>query len=160
MFYYPKSPEYDSYINLFAAANSNRTGTPFSVSTTTLTDPNFTPATTDKTVIYPVASQDFIYDYALKYPNRTRWAVTFDTANSGAGASAFTNVRYQVWFNASLTANSSDIFGRQLLSVVRGMDEAISKYHSIHPFHSIPFHPIPPFKKSKKSINNTLFKHY
>ncbi|KAJ3413316.1 ATP-binding cassette sub- A member 1 [Chytridiales sp. JEL 0842] len=125
MFYYPRTPEYDSYINLFAAANSNRTGRTFTVSTTTLSDPNFVPAATDNTVIYPVASQDFIYNYALNNPNRTRWAVTFDTVST-----PFTNVRYQVWFNASLTANSSDIFGRQLLSMVRGMDEAIITFQN------------------------------
>jgi hypothetical protein len=32
---------------------------------------------------------------------------------------------YQIWFNATLTANLSDIYGRELVSVMRGLDEAI-----------------------------------
>lgn len=37
------------------------------------------------------------------------------------------NFRYQLWYNASLSSNSS-IFGNQILAVVRGLDEAIITY--------------------------------
>ncbi|KAJ3314632.1 ATP-binding cassette sub- A member 1 [Blyttiomyces sp. JEL0837] len=122
MFYYPQTPEYTTYMNNFAKMNSQRMGSTFTVSNTVL--PNgWTPASTDNTVIYPVSSQDYIYNYAINTPNVTRWAVTFDTQKPSA--SALTNVRYQVWYNATLTANASDIFGRELVSVIRGLDEAI-----------------------------------
>ncbi|ORY36002.1 P-loop containing nucleoside triphosphate hydrolase protein [Rhizoclosmatium globosum] len=104
----------------FATANNARAGTSLSVATTTLSDANYSPVSADSSLIYPVTSQDYIYNYALNHPNVTRWAVTFDTVTT-----PYLNVRYQVWYNASLSANGSDIFGRELVSVVRGLDEAI-----------------------------------
>ncbi|KAI8620644.1 hypothetical protein BC830DRAFT_1058977 [Chytriomyces sp. MP71] len=104
----------------FATANQARTGVSLTVSSTPLSDTSYTAAPADATTIYPVPSQDYIYNYALTKPNVTRWAVTFDTVTTPN-----VNVRYQVWFNASLTANVSDIYGRELISVVRGLDEAI-----------------------------------
>lgn len=37
------------------------------------------------------------------------------------------NYKYQVWYNNSLLTNETDIFSRQVLSVMRGLDEAISE---------------------------------
>ncbi|KAJ3113665.1 ATP-binding cassette sub- A member 1 [Physocladia obscura] len=118
--YYPQTAETTQYMKNFASANLNRTGVSFTISSTVLSDPNYSPSSDDKATIYPVQSQDYIYNYALNHPNVTRWAVTFDTVTS-----PHLNVRYQLWYNASLTANSSDIFGRELVSVIRGLDEAI-----------------------------------
>ncbi|KAJ3333018.1 ATP-binding cassette sub- A member 1 [Blyttiomyces sp. JEL0837] len=124
MFYYPQTAEYTAYMQNVAETNAQRTGnTAFTVAKSILSDPTWKPSSSDASTIYPVSSQDYIYNYAVNNPNVTRWAVTFDTQK--LSASALTNVRYQVWYNATLTANSSDIFGRELISVVRGLDEAI-----------------------------------
>ncbi|KAI9204486.1 uncharacterized protein BJ171DRAFT_424289 [Polychytrium aggregatum] len=71
--------------------------------------------------IVGVPSSDFIYNYTYAYRNSTRWAITFDQI----GAAPSINVRYQIWFNGTVTANGSDIFGRDLLSVMRGIDETL-----------------------------------
>ncbi|KAJ3401842.1 ATP-binding cassette sub- A member 1 [Chytriomyces hyalinus] len=120
MMYYPATTETTQYMKNFADANKARTGNTFSISSTTLTDDKYKAASGDASTIYPVASQDYIYNYALNNPNVTRWAVTFDTVTT-----PYVNVRYQLWYNATLTANGSDIFGRELISTIRGLDEAI-----------------------------------
>lgn len=71
--------------------------------------------------IVPVPDADFIYDFTLQNPNTTAWAVSF----SQPAASTPINIQYQLWFNATNTANFSDIFGRSVLSFVRGLDESI-----------------------------------
>ncbi|KAJ3287594.1 ATP-binding cassette sub- A member 1 [Borealophlyctis nickersoniae] len=71
--------------------------------------------------IVGASSADFVYDYILANPNRTRWAITFNQPT----ATNYTNIQYQIWFNTSLTANSSDVFGSEMLTVTRGIDEAI-----------------------------------
>ncbi|KAI9363393.1 hypothetical protein DFJ73DRAFT_511027 [Zopfochytrium polystomum] len=121
MMYYPNTAETTTYMQNFATANSNRTGTTFSLASAALSDEGYLPSAADSTLIYPVPSQDYIYNYAVKHPNVTNWAITFDSVSTGGAL----NVRYQVWYNATLTANLSDIFGRQLASVIRGVDEAI-----------------------------------
>lgn len=50
----------------------------------------------------------------------TSWGIAFNV-----GSTSPINVQYQVWFNATNIVNGSDIFSRQLLSVVRGIDESI-----------------------------------
>jgi len=74
--------------------------------------------------IVPVSSPDFIYAYTLANPNVTAFGVTFDIVPTPS-----VNWRYQVWYNASQTSNSSDLYGHSLLSVYRGIDEAICKQH-------------------------------
>ncbi|KAI9344588.1 hypothetical protein BDR26DRAFT_835595 [Obelidium mucronatum] len=120
MMYYPQTAETTQYMQNFANANQNRTGTTFKIATSPITDANYSPSKDDASTIYPVSSQDFIYNYALNHPNVTRWAVTFDTVTT-----PYVNVRYQLWYNASLSANGSDIYGRELIGMVRGLDEAI-----------------------------------
>ncbi|KAJ3339044.1 ATP-binding cassette sub- A member 1 [Entophlyctis luteolus] len=118
--YYPQTTETTQYMTNFVNGNVNRNGQSFSISNTVLSDVTYSPGAQDRSTIYPVVSQDFIYNYALAHPNVTKWAVTFDTVTSPR-----LNVRYQLWYNASLVANVSDIFGRELVSVIRGLDEAI-----------------------------------
>ncbi|KAJ3213534.1 ATP-binding cassette sub- A member 1 [Dinochytrium kinnereticum] len=120
--YYPQTTETTAYMNKFAELNKKRTGETFTVANNPLASVSYDPTSSDARTIFPVASQDFIYNYALNNPNVTRWAVTFDTKNPGTPN---VNVRYQLWYNATLTANISDIFGREMLSVVRGLDESI-----------------------------------
>ncbi|KAJ1554144.1 ATP-binding cassette sub- A member 1 [Cladochytrium tenue] len=120
MMYTPQTADTTAFMQSFATANSQRMGSTFSVSSTALSDTGYTPSAADNSLIYPVPSQDYIYNYANTYPNVTRWAVVFDVVSNPT-----VNVRYQLWYNATLTANLSDIFGRELSSVVRGLDEAI-----------------------------------
>lgn len=64
-----------------------------------------------------------MYDYALKYQNYTFFGVLFDIKKDGD----ITNFRYQVWYNSTLNKNGTDTFGSRVLSVARGIDEAIGK---------------------------------
>ncbi|KAJ1552038.1 hypothetical protein HK405_012921, partial [Cladochytrium tenue] len=70
--------------------------------------------------IIAVPDEDFIYNYALRHPNVTQWAISFDNSDT-----LVTNIQYTLWYNASLTRDGEDIFANGLLSVMRGMDEAI-----------------------------------
>ena len=111
--------DYKQIMQVFAQKNANRTGYQFQLEATPFTDPTFKPNKIYD--IVPVPSADFIYDFTLQNPNTTAWGVTF---NQPATATPL-NIQYQLWFNATNNANKSDIFGRQVLSFVRGLDEAI-----------------------------------
>jgi hypothetical protein len=71
--------------------------------------------------IVAVPDASYIYDFTIQNPNTTAWGVTFNQTGSGSSI----NIQYQLWFNASATVNGSDIFGRSVLSFVRGLDESI-----------------------------------
>ncbi|KAJ3258613.1 ATP-binding cassette sub- A member 1 [Chytriomyces hyalinus] len=120
MLFHPNTPETSQFMSNFAAINSQRTGSNFSVSSQVISDLSWMPSASDALNIFPVNSHDFIYNYALSRPNATRWAVTFDILQTPS-----LNVRYQVWYNGTLTANGTDAMGRELVSVIRGLDEAI-----------------------------------
>jgi hypothetical protein len=69
-----------------------------------------------------VQTSDFIYDYAVSNPNVTKWGITFNRTTTPA-----LNIQYQLWYNYSNVANGTDIFGREVVSFIRGLDEAISE---------------------------------
>ncbi|KAI8052039.1 P-loop containing nucleoside triphosphate hydrolase protein [Syncephalis plumigaleata] len=88
--------------------------------------------------IVPVPSKEFIYDFAIKYPESANFAVAFDKQESNGNI----NYQYQIWYNFTNVANYTvfdnsalegalrdtridDQFGVQLLSLMRGIDEAI-----------------------------------
>lgn len=111
--------DYATIMSTFARKNAERTGFTFSTTAPMMTDVTVAPnAVLD---IIPVPNSDFIYTYALRHPNTTAWGITFN--QNGTGSSI--NLQYQLWFNATNTANGSDIFGRTVMSFVRGLDEAI-----------------------------------
>ncbi|KAJ3084515.1 ATP-binding cassette sub- A member 1, partial [Quaeritorhiza haematococci] len=114
----PNEEPYRQFMNVFAQKNANRTGQPAFQFESPLSDVNFKPDR--KFGIVPVPSADFIYDYTLKNPNTTQWGITFNQTTTPAP-----NIQYQIWFNASQVANGSDIFGRQMVAFMRGVDEAI-----------------------------------
>ncbi|KAI8833374.1 hypothetical protein BC829DRAFT_426391 [Chytridium lagenaria] len=70
--------------------------------------------------IVPIPTADFLYDYVLLHPNTTNWGVIFR-----ANDSEVTNIQYEIWYNASQTLNDTDVIGRTLVSLMRGLDEAI-----------------------------------
>ncbi|KAI8909842.1 hypothetical protein EDD86DRAFT_190712 [Gorgonomyces haynaldii] len=100
----------------FSTKNQQRTGNALALegSLSTLDAP------TAKKGIYKVSSPSFIYDYTFKNPNTTSWGIAFNQSTTNSK-----NIQYQVWFNASNVINGSDIFSRYVLSVVRGVDEAL-----------------------------------
>ncbi|KAI8909840.1 hypothetical protein EDD86DRAFT_247174 [Gorgonomyces haynaldii] len=103
-------------LNVFAKKNSERTG--YELKTE---QPRSTFDAPDRVYdIVPVPSADFIYDYTLQNPNTTAWGVVFNQTGT-----TIRNVQYQVWFNATNTRNGSDIYDRTVLSLVRGLDEAL-----------------------------------
>ncbi|RKP05279.1 hypothetical protein THASP1DRAFT_32880 [Thamnocephalis sphaerospora] len=89
--------------------------------------------------IIAVPSKEFIYDFAMKQPMSSHYAIAFDKQTSGGN----TNYQYQIWYNFTSTSNNTvypdssplegssrdtrldDPFGSSLLSIMRGVDEAI-----------------------------------
>nr|KAJ3419409.1 ATP-binding cassette sub- A member 1 [Polyrhizophydium stewartii] len=109
--------DYTKIMQTFSDLNQPRVGYALNI------ESPFTDYTVDPTKVYdivPVPDADFIYNYALKHPNTTAWGVTFSQT-----AASPINIQYQLWFNATNAANGSDIFGRDVLAFVRGLDEAI-----------------------------------
>ena len=98
-----------------------RTVSPTGVELTRFIDSTFLPKKVMGMV--PVTDSDFIYNYTLYNPNVTQFAVTFNQTLAPTR-----NIQYQLWFNSTETVNGTDIFGREFLSVFRGLDEAIMAY--------------------------------
>lgn len=119
--YTPAIEPYNSFMQKFIDLNTARTGVAFVNTTDSQVLGMGLPG---KTIdVMPVKDADFIYSYALQHPNTTRWAVVFNqTSNPNAVPS--TNIQYQLWYNFTQTANGSDIFGREMLSFMRGQLEA------------------------------------
>jgi hypothetical protein len=67
-----------------------------------------------------VPDGDFLYDYVAQNPNVTNWGITFSKQTAPL------NIQYQIWYNSSRISDEEDIFSLQLLSFMRGIDEAIS----------------------------------
>ncbi|TPX32073.1 hypothetical protein SmJEL517_g04789 [Synchytrium microbalum] len=117
--------QFDGIMQTFSTMNSNRTGqTAFAIESP-LSDLTFVPSggVAGRKGIVPVASSDFIYSYAVAHPNVTKWGITFTRTQTTT-----LNIAYQVWYNYSNTANGTDVFGREVVSFIRGMDEAIITY--------------------------------
>ncbi|KAI8921283.1 hypothetical protein DFJ77DRAFT_449232 [Powellomyces hirtus] len=116
--YTPASPEINNIMTTFATKNAERTEQPAFATEAALSDVSFLPRTAMGMV--PVANSQFIYDYALYNPNTTAWGITFTDI-----AGPPRNVAYQVWYNSTNAANGTDIYGQQLVAIMRGLDEAI-----------------------------------
>ncbi|KAJ3054920.1 ATP-binding cassette sub- A member 1 [Rhizophlyctis rosea] len=116
--YTPSTDRFTTIMRTFAEKNAGRTGQPAFQLESALSDVNQRPTT--KLGIVPVPNSAFIYDYTLANPNSSYWAVTFSEETTPVPS-----IAYQIWYNASNVANNSDIYGRELVSFMRGMDEAI-----------------------------------
>ncbi|ORX92586.1 hypothetical protein K493DRAFT_316510 [Basidiobolus meristosporus CBS 931.73] len=115
--YTPDTEQNRLFLQTFAAKNKQRTGVDLQIENISL-DLHTPPKT--KLGMVPVANYEFIYNYTLQNPNKTLFGIEFST-EPGPPA----NYRYQVWFNSTLMSNGTDVFGDQVLSLVRGLDEAI-----------------------------------
>jgi hypothetical protein len=116
----PMNENTTAFMKAFSIRNSQRTGQPpwKLERESPLKDLNYSPNSMDG--ILPVESEAFIYDYALNHPNVTKWAVTFVQSFQPNPV-----VQYQIWYNASLLSHEDQIFAKELVSFLRGMDEAI-----------------------------------
>lgn len=108
-------------MSVFSTKNAARTSQPAFKTESAISDLATLPQS--KLGIVPVPNADFIYDYTLMNPNVTAWGITFNETTTPVR-----NIAYQIWFNASNVANGTDVYGREVLSFMRGIDEAISKY--------------------------------
>jgi hypothetical protein len=116
--YSPVNENTTAFMKAFSQRNSQRTGQPIWTLEQPLPNLDYTPSSTLGMV--PAQSESFIYDYVLLHPNCTRWAVTFAQSFQPHPV-----IQYQIWYNASLLAHEDQIFGKELVSFLRGMDEAI-----------------------------------
>ncbi|KAK9762918.1 hypothetical protein K7432_010861 [Basidiobolus ranarum] len=115
--YTPDNEQNRLFLETFATKNSKRTGNEMKLESISL-DLDSTPKSNLGMV--PVPDYEFIYNYTLRHPNTTLFGIEFST-EPGPPA----NYRYQIWFNSTLMSNGTDVFGDQVLSLVRGLDEAI-----------------------------------
>ncbi|ORY28097.1 P-loop containing nucleoside triphosphate hydrolase protein [Neocallimastix californiae] len=79
---------------------------------------------TKKLDVIHVPNSNFMYNFALTHQNYTHFGLLFDIKKDGD----VTNYRYQVWYNSTLNKNGTDTFGSRVISVARGIDEAIATY--------------------------------
>ncbi|KXS17476.1 hypothetical protein M427DRAFT_54424 [Gonapodya prolifera JEL478] len=122
MFTPPADPAVLSIMGVFADGQKNRTGVQWNIESP-LTDVNTLP--TRVLGLVPVPNADFIYSYSLANPNVTQYGIVWNNNFSIPSAPSF---RYQVWFNYSQVGNGSDVFGQDVVSLTRQLDEAIISY--------------------------------
>lgn len=118
----PNDQASNSIMQTFADNNFKRTGQKLNIETS-IDNLNFIPMST--LGIVPVPDANFIYNYTLNHPNITMFGIEFSTVQGPP-----VNYRYQIWFNSTLMANQSDVFGEQILALQRGIDEAIVTFAS------------------------------
>ncbi|KNE56287.1 hypothetical protein AMAG_02112 [Allomyces macrogynus ATCC 38327] len=112
--YTPDTPSTQLVMKTFVEKNAARTGAQLALESPALSDN--TPPSKQMGVV-AVPNPDFIYNYVVQNPNSTQFGVAFQ--------SDLPNARYQLWYNTSQTVNGSDIYDVQLLSLQRGLDEAL-----------------------------------
>ncbi|KAH6573196.1 hypothetical protein BASA60_006151 [Batrachochytrium salamandrivorans] len=109
---------YTQIMQTFAELNQPRTGYSLKIESP-ITD--YMVAPTKIYDIVSVSDDDFIYNYIVRNPNSTAWAISF----SQPVISTPVNIQYQLWINSTTTSNGTDIYGREVIAFVRGIDEAI-----------------------------------
>ncbi|ORX75187.1 hypothetical protein BCR32DRAFT_225276 [Anaeromyces robustus] len=85
----------------------------------------------EKHDIIHVPNSKFIYDYVATHQNYTNYGLIFDIKNTNG----VTNYRYQVLYNSTNHYNSTErhSLSMRIVSVARGLDEAIAKYAYSNP---------------------------
>lgn len=121
LMYTPDVEPYTSIVKSFIEGNAKRNNEPIFSIESPITDVTYRPTKAMGAV--PVGSSDFIYDYALRNPNVTAWAVSFNQTVNPINGNI--NLQYQIWYNMSRVAIGNDWLGEEILSFMRGMDEAI-----------------------------------
>ena len=75
------------------------------------------------TGIGTVASEADLSNFIIAHPNQTLYGIQFFWSDTNNVAS--NQIQYQIWYNASIVKNATDIYGDQLVAVARNMDETI-----------------------------------
>ncbi|PVU98300.1 hypothetical protein BB559_001689 [Furculomyces boomerangus] len=123
LMYYPKSEDTDSIMQLFANQNLERSGLSPSSDQAIKFEGEFDlQIDTPPNKMYGIVSapeQNFIYNYALNNPNTTAFGITFDIDKAND------IYKYQLWFNSTVQRNDTAAFNIRVLSLLRGVDEAI-----------------------------------
>ncbi|KAI8925196.1 hypothetical protein BC831DRAFT_512721 [Entophlyctis helioformis] len=104
-------------MDTFAILNERRTG--YRLKFDAAPEPTKRP-TGIKDIVF-VPSSQFIYSHTLRFGNTTAWAITFTEPSAATPL----NVQYQVWFNDANVGRGREMLGPEIVSVVRGIDEAI-----------------------------------
>ncbi|EPZ35947.1 hypothetical protein ROZALSC1DRAFT_26676 [Rozella allomycis CSF55] len=121
----PKNAQTLAIMNKLSDNNAARGKERFTVEDNDL---NVLDKPTKKIGAVAVPDSDFIYTYTFNNPNTTMFGISFDfTQNSLVTTNT---ISYQVWYNYSLHNNGSDVYSRPLLSLFRGLDEAILSYYN------------------------------
>ncbi|KAJ1524694.1 hypothetical protein HK096_000936, partial [Nowakowskiella sp. JEL0078] len=102
----------------FSKRNYDRTNNNIAIQQNTFSDLNALPV--GQAGIVRVPDSDFIYQYVMKNQNITKWGISFSQVETPR-----LNIQYQIWANHTLASNGTDFFGREMLSLMRGIDEAI-----------------------------------
>ncbi|KAJ3034928.1 ATP-binding cassette sub- A member 1 [Rhizophlyctis rosea] len=114
----PADSTFTNIMRTFAEKNAERTGQDAFGLESAMSDVNQKPST--KMGMVPVPNPKFIYDYTITNPNTTYWGITFNSTTTPVP-----NIAYQIWYNATNVSNGTDVFGREIVSFMRGIDEAI-----------------------------------
>src|SRR5579871_2755294 len=145
MMFTPDTPEVRTVLGNFLTAHQARSG--YNLSFDSVPENFYTalPSPTSNMGLIPVPNSTFIYDYVLRHPNSTLLGIDFNITGS--------SYKYQVYYNASLFAGSSnvDFFSPQLLYLERSLEEAIfnatrsptSFDMTLRPFPTLPLTRVP-----------------
>ncbi|PVU88443.1 hypothetical protein BB561_005858 [Smittium simulii] len=121
--YYPSSSDTDSIMRLFSQQNTQRAGfdnnNPLSIQYGGKFDLDVKTKISRKYGIVSVPSEDFIYNYSLNHPNTTTFGINFDVDRTNDV------YKYQIWFNTTVQRNGTIPYNTRVLSLMRGIDEAI-----------------------------------
>ena len=120
IFFTPDTPQVREILTIFSQKNAERTNQPAFVFEDTMS--NIEPPKNNLDLV-PVNDDDFIYNYIQATPNITNWAISFSWDGT-------TNTQYLIWYNYSRIAVGKDIYSPQILSFMRGIDEAICNYRT------------------------------
>lgn len=115
----PNDAKTRTIMSLFSAKNQLKTGIQLNIEDSPLTSIS-PPISTSKDIVF-VQDSDFIYNYVNANRNSTKFGISFSYPDNS-------NISYQVWHNETLTKNGTDLFGDEIVGLVRGIDEALWDY--------------------------------
>ncbi|KAF9353916.1 ATP-binding cassette sub- A member 1 [Mortierella sp. AD094] len=141
--YAPSTPETTQIMNYFQTKNQARTNAALTIESNVWSDMSNVPR--NNLGIVPMASDQFIYDYALTHPDTIQLGVVFTKETPATGLAGPIKWNYQVYYNMthatnmstlpgfqytkeagfSRNSNSDDSYGALLPNMVRAIDEAL-----------------------------------
>ncbi|KAF9110317.1 ATP-binding cassette sub- A member 1 [Mortierella sp. AM989] len=107
--YAPLTPETSQIMNYFQTKNQARTNAALKVEDDVWSDMSNVPK--DNMGIVPMASDKFIYDYALAHPDTIQLGVVFTKETPAAGVAGPIKWNYQIYYNMTHATNMSTLPG-------------------------------------------------